>query len=807
MSADISPANNARPLRISFFDKFVMLHNESNSALAAVVHSEALSCLARECFVTLVATMEGPKSQNCKLSVTNTRSWNQIPVCLIRFVVHGLLSEKEHVTRILDAGELYLQRPDSSEYDVRVRYFNPMYLVPTGKDIPERTEFRGSLIGNQTTTSFDEFPLGEVIKDQVQKVFDEPTVSSLVLPLNVKQSSRIITKLKCHQVEALNVMVRREHGDPNIDTTYPSLWEKCVQEKETTYRHAITGFTQAAPLPSVSGGILADEMGLGKTLSTLALICHHLDKIPNISSCQTDAITRVSLVVAPKSTIFGWQHQIETHIKPGKIRSLVFLGPTRHQFIDSLPKLDVVLTTYDTLRSDWMSNGPLYNFTWARVILDEAHKIRNCSTKTFLAASALRARSRWCLTGTPIQNSLDDFGSLLAFIRVPPFTSRDQFRFWISSPIMLNQQRDMKQLRKLVAATCLRRTKLRLNTALNLPKKTEHIEVVDMTSEERCIYDFFMKRSYLLAHDESKTVQEISACDDEHPKKRQKKTAYSVNQQLTTRSRSGQNPVVLISILRLICDHGEALLPTVALEAWQNREPGKITWDFLQTTAEKDSDDVFNVEEAENATELQDAHTLENARKSGADGGSITQERSVLPIHPAIWTGEEHSHTKIRRKNVGQKFSPSSKVSAVLRNILHTLPKGDSCDNHSPPVKSVIFSSWIGMLDLIGSALIPHLYSYNLTYARLDGSCDLQQRRNAIIKFRNDDRCVVLLATVGAAGEGINLTVASEVHIVEPLWNPMAEVQAIDRVHRMGQTREVKVMKYCVKHSIEEASF
>ncbi|OHE96895.1 hypothetical protein CORC01_07862 [Colletotrichum orchidophilum] len=583
-------------------------------------------------------------------------------------------------------------------------------------------------------------------------------------------------------------MVRREHGDPNIDTTYPSLWEKCVQGEETTYRHAITGFTQAAPLPSVSGGILADEMGLGKTLSTLALICHHLDKIPNISSCQTDAMTRVSLVVAPKSTIFGWQHQIETyashqfkmaltqaersrHIKPGNIRSLVFLGPTRHQFIYSLPKLDVVLTTYDTLRSDWMSNGPLYNFTWARVILDEgkkislylffllmnelsAHKIRNCSTKTFLAASALRARSRWCLTGTPIQNSLDDFGSLLAFIRVPPFTSRDQFRFWISSPIMLNQQRDMKQLRKLVAATCLRRTKLRLNTALNLPKKTEHIEVVDMTPEERCIYDFFMKRSYLLAHDESKKVQEISACDDDHPKKRQKKNAYSVNQQLTTRSRSGQNPVVLISILRLICDHGEALLPTIALKAWQNRDPGEITWDFLQTTAEKDSDDVFNVEEAENATELQDAHTLENARKGGADGGSITQERSVLPIHPAISTGEEHSHTKIRRKNVGQKFSPSSKVSAVLRNILHTLPKGDSCDNHIPPVKSVIFSSWIGMLDLIGSALIPHLSSYNLTYARLDGSCDLQQRRNAIIKFVNDDRCVVLLATVGATGEG-----------------------------------------------------
>ncbi|KZL74282.1 transcription termination factor 2 (SNF2 family domain-containing protein) [Colletotrichum tofieldiae] len=485
------------------------------------------------------------------------------------------------------------------------------------------------------------------------------------------------------------------------------------------------------------------------------------------------------------------------------MRSLVFHGSKRHRFVDSLPKYDVVLTTYDTLRSDWMSNGPLCNFTWARVILDEAHKIRNCSTKIFHAASALRAQFRWCLTGTPIQNSLDDFGSLLAFIRVPPFTSREQFRFWITSPIMLNQQWDMQTLRKLVSATCLRRTKLHLNTVLNLPKKTEHIEVVDLTPEERYLYDFFMKRSYLLAHSESKTPQEISERQVAHPKKRQKKAAPNTNQ-LTTGSKSGQNPVVLISILRLICDHGEALLPPIALKAWQYRDPGEITWDFLQTTVEQDMNNVSNGKEAERATELQDAHTLGKASKGGANGGCITQERPVQPTYPRISTGEDHSPTKTRRHNLGQEFSPSSKVSAVLRNVLRTLRKGDSYDSHSAPVKSVIFSSWTGMLDLISSALIPHLSSYNLTCARMDGRCDLQQRHNAIKKFEEDDRCVVFLATVGATGEGINLTVASEVHIVEPLWNPMAEVQAIDRVHRIGQTRDVKVMKYYVKDSIEE---
>ena len=139
------------------------------------------------------------------------------------------------------------------------------------------------------------------------------------------------------------------------------------------------------------------------------------------------------------------------------------------------------------------------------------------------------------------------------------------------------------------------------------------------------------------------------------------------------------------------------------------------------------------------------------------------------------------------------------------------------------------------MLDLISQGLGQQLMPLGLTSARIDGQSSLQQRRNTLERFNSDKGCVVILATIGAVGEGyvlilvhcpllspsstsgikakifvqhvrIDLSVASEVHIVEPHWNPMAEAQAVDRVHRIGQTRDVRITRYCVKGSIEEAS-
>lgn len=263
---------------------------------------------------------------------------------------------------------------------------------------------------------------------------------------------------------------------------------------------------------------------------------------------------------------------------------LVYHGSKRQDTANGLGDFDVVLTTYDTLRTDWASRGPLYSYTWARVVLDEAHKIRNAFSQTFYAACDIRTHNRWCLTGTPIQNSLDDFGSLLAFIGVPPFLTREQFRFWVTSPVLSSQAHSLNTLRKLVRATCLRRTKAlpHLASSLGFPSKTERIETVELAPHERELYDFFKRRSFLLTDGINNPKADAVA-----PKKARGRRSRTVqtpsgpSEAVTPRKRTA-NIMVLISVLRMICDHGEALLPKVALEAWQNRDPGVVSWTSLQ---------------------------------------------------------------------------------------------------------------------------------------------------------------------------------------------------------------------------------
>ncbi|KAH0523694.1 hypothetical protein TsFJ059_008663 [Trichoderma semiorbis] len=115
------------------------------------------------------------------------------------------------------------------------------------------------------------------------------------------------------------------------------------------------------------------------------------------------------------------------------------------------------------------------------------------------------------------------------------------------------------------------------------------------------------------------------------------------------------------------------------------------------------------------------------------------------------------------------------------------------------PIKSVIFSSWTKMVDLTQQCLEAN----GFVCARIDGQLSLEGRLKAIKRFNLDPMCTVMLATIGSAAEGIDLTAANNVHLLEPHWNPMVEAQALDRVHRIGQSREVLVTKYVTKDTIE----
>jgi len=178
-------------------------------------------------------------------------------------------------------------------------------------------------------------------------------------------------------------------------------------------------------------------MGLGKTITVISLIAATLDRrryvpamMPDMSGSgwpvqQSRPInirtkSHATLIVCPLSTVQNWEEQFDVHVHKGALQVYVYHGGQRATDPAFLAKHDIVITTYNLLGTEFSKenkardspNGPskcpsvLQHVDWFRVVLDEAHIIKEVNTVQSKAAAALVAERRWCLTGTPVQNKV-----------------------------------------------------------------------------------------------------------------------------------------------------------------------------------------------------------------------------------------------------------------------------------------------------------------------------------------------------------------------------------------------------------------
>ncbi|KAF2847249.1 hypothetical protein T440DRAFT_492050 [Plenodomus tracheiphilus IPT5] len=273
--------------------------------------------------------------------------------------------------------------------------------------------------------------------------------------------NRLKTTLLLHQKKALGFMTEREDGP--IPHEY-QLWIPTESDGVSSYRHAVTNTRCMYAQTETGGGILADEMGMGKTLSILAL----------------------------SVMINEWFQELEKHFdRPTRdaLTALKYHGKNRQFSIDQLCEADIIITTYYTLASDFAGpSHPLRELQWYRLVLDEAHIIRRQSTLLYRTVADIAARSRWCLTGTPIQNRLEDIGSLFAFLRISPFHNLSVFRKYIALPFEENGRRRelaIQRFAKLLDSLCLRQTK----DLLHLPDQLNRTRIIELSEEERFQYN------------------------------------------------------------------------------------------------------------------------------------------------------------------------------------------------------------------------------------------------------------------------------------------------------------------------------
>jgi superfamily II DNA or RNA helicase len=224
------------------------------------------------------------------------------------------------------------------------------------------------------------------------------------------------------------------------------------------------------------GGLLADEMGLGKTVQVLALL-EQLRRDGGLTAA------RPVLVVAPRSVVGNWRD--EAHRFTPQLTVATHVGPRRARAVSELCSTELVITSYQTLARD---RKLLTKIDWTSVLFDEAQALKNPSTQLRRAAAALTARSRFCITGTPVENHLRELWSQLDLVMPGLLGGKPTFEGVFRRPIeKYGNAARLDFLRQRTRPFLLRRRKR--DVQLDLPAKTEIVEHIALASDQRDLYE------------------------------------------------------------------------------------------------------------------------------------------------------------------------------------------------------------------------------------------------------------------------------------------------------------------------------
>ncbi|KAJ4322697.1 hypothetical protein N0V84_004722 [Fusarium piperis] len=490
-------------------------------------------------------------------------------------------------------------------------------------------------------------------------------------------------RLRRHQKQALTFMLRREQGWAFYDQR-PDVWEMIDNDQGRIFLNRVSNAYQSEEPPQCYGGIIADPMGLGKTLTMIALAATDLERTENDMDTSEDGHLNVTatLIIVPPPLIGTWEEQLSEHVTEG-------------------------------VSAEWNSgngvrNSTLFSVRWARIILDEAHLIRNGNSKMSQAVCALESKSRWAVTGTPIQNRLGDLATLFKFIRAHPYTDRRCFdvdisRLWKSG----EYEEAIKRLKRLSACMLLRRPK----GTINLPARRDMQCPVNFSTEERALYDKLRQKAIM-------SIDEALKRDLEH-------------------SRTGMYVNVLqqIESLRLVCNLG------------------------LHYHTRHNKASQASLEDGDWANAAQRAFNVQ--REMGPL--VCSQCRSTLEI----------TETLFEDPTIPQQ---SAQFSSCLRFVCADCTQKSfqarrpaEC-GHSPSCSMAAVST-------NSSALESSLYE--------------AQQQTRVKSISLSSKVEALITDIKALS-------------LDEKWNPTLEEQALARIHRIGQTREVTTVRFYVRDSFEQ---
>jgi len=671
------------------------------------------------------------------------------------------------------------------------------------------------------------------------------------------------------------------------------------------------------------GGIIADEMGLGKTMQMIALMLHRHDipqRVDPPSKQKREFLKSSStLIVCPVSVLNHWHSEIQKHTKRGKLVATKYHGNGRCKDVERLTaNFNVIITTYGCVQSEWtvwrkkedqriaeikdvrkqitllqryhlragdvhrpehvaqhkalkmrlaaaakkrFTKPILSQIMYSRVVLDEAHQIKNWKSKTHRAICDLRGRAHWFMTATPIQNTLDDLYAAFHFLRYQHWSNYNHWKAGI-----LNHSKGIQRIRTLLAGVMLRRLKADYISSASAEHKHEGDDeaATGGDARDRDLRDDGREAGERAAAPKAKqkmihlppkvfVTHSVKFSDYERFIYQQLKTLmnqiFSGYQRTNSVGKHFSQCLKMLLQLRQSCNHLKLIKNSV-------HRIHSILDGLDKETNNMDIEQLLSVingkRSCQNRGALQCSQQyldeIKNALESGNDecpicldlieNVSITvcghrfcteclrdimdEREQELRRKRKVVTAKQFTvecpvcRKKLRRSQITkvvdeekqrelggkQKFKQRrndrlNESSSKIKKLMEIL---EEIHDTEPAAKCIVFSQWTSMLDIIEDELEEEQWGH----CRLDGKMTSNNRSKSIHRLNTDPSCWVMLISLKAGGVGLNLVAANHVFMMDIWWNPAIEDQAMDRVHRIGQTKTVTMHRIVVDDTVEQ---
>ncbi|KIL00695.1 hypothetical protein PAXRUDRAFT_821378 [Paxillus rubicundulus Ve08.2h10] len=505
--------------------------------------------------------------------------------------------------------------------------------------------------------------------------------------------------------------------------------------------------------------ILADEMGLGKTIQVISFFAHMKEQ-GNLGP---------HLVIVPSSTLENWCREF-ARFAPSISIQTYYAGKEerpalRQTLIDTQRRhsqngigWEVLVTTYNLAQGDEKDRKFFRRIEWECIVFDEGHVLKNFQSQRYQALLKFEARWRLLLTGTPLQNNLQELVSLLNFI-LPNLLGgtmdslRAVFKTKGDAKVALLSQERISRAKKMMTPFVLRRRKDQV--LKDLPQKTERIEWCEMTGLQRSIYNDALQRSRkTILEAEMGTPNSGTSTPNDPGKLAKKKPAKTPR----PKDKYVENSSNVLMDLRKAASH-----PMLFRKRYTDQILTSITRLLLKEP---------------------------DFKKRGAVFQYVKEDMEVMTDAELQFFCQGYKST--RKYLLDEKcFVDAGKVTVLLR-LLEEYAKQKR--------KVLIFSQFTQNLDILQAIL----EQKGIKYLLLTGSTAVDVRQSLVDEFTEDESISVFLLSTKAGGMGINLTAASVVVLFDQDFNPHNDRQAQDRAYRIGQKRNVDVVKLITRGTIEE---